>query len=123
VARSRLRPHNLGAMDPRRRDLTVAQIERLKQQRMRLERDWSHIPRLAYAAILVAPAYFFWGVGAALATLLFVPCLLGTAAYLVGVRLFENKQTTQDLERAVAAHDAASSPTTEHPALEAHPSA
>lgn len=93
-------------MDPRRRELVVAQIERLKQHRARLEKDWSRIPRLAYSGLLVVPAYFVGGVGAALATLLFVPCLVGTAAYLVGVRLFENKQTTRDLELQVAEHDA-----------------
>jgi DMSO/TMAO reductase YedYZ heme-binding membrane subunit len=93
-------------MDPRRRELTVAQIERLKQQRARLQRDWSLIPRLGYAAVLVVPAYLVWGLDAAMAAILFVPCLLGTAAYLVGVRLFENKQTLQELEHAVAMHDA-----------------
>jgi cell division protein FtsL len=94
-------------MDPRRRDLAVAQIERLKQQRARLERDWSRIPRLGYSAALVVPAYFVGGTGPALATLLFVPCLLGTAAYLIGVRLFENKQLVEELEHAVAEHDIA----------------
>jgi hypothetical protein len=100
-------------MDPRRRDLTVAHIERLRRQRARLERDWTRIPRLSLAAVLVVPAYLLSGVGAALATALFVPCLLGTAAYLIGVRLFENKQTIQDLERAVAEHDASTQPAEE----------
>jgi hypothetical protein len=94
-------------MDPRRRDLAVAHIERLKHQRARLQRDWSRIPRLGYSAALAVPAYFVGGLGPALATLLFVPCLLGTAAYLIGVRLVENKQLVEELERAVAEHDAA----------------
>ncbi len=93
-------------MDPRRRELTLAQIERLKAQRARLERDWARIPRLAWALLFVVPAYFLWGITGALSTVLFVPCLIGTAAYLVGVRRFENGQTIAELEQAVAKYDA-----------------
>lgn len=75
-----------------------AEIARLIEEDQSLDRDWRRIPYLLAFAVLAAPAYWIWGPLAAIGALLCTPCLLGTAAYLIGVRKREARDLRAELE-------------------------
>jgi hypothetical protein len=84
-----------------------AELARLADEAKALEREWRRIPFLFAFGVLAAPVLFIWGPLAALYTLLFTPCLVGTAAYLVGVRRRENRDLHEELKHERALLDAA----------------
>ncbi|MGE0790288.1 MAG: hypothetical protein AB7S26_31725 [Sandaracinaceae bacterium] len=88
-------------MSASRAELVALEIERLKGEAKILQRDWRRIPFLAAFIVLAAPAFFVWGPAAAMYTVLAVPCLIGTAAYLVGVRIRENRELLRELQDQV----------------------
>lgn len=81
-----------------KRALFEAEVVRLREEGRLLERDWRRIPFLFGFVLLAAPAYWIWGPLASLYALLFVPCLLLTAVYLVGVRRRENDRQIEDFQ-------------------------
>ena len=82
------------------------ELARLVEEGAALEREWRRIPYLFAVGALAVPVYFVWGPLVALAVLLATPCLVGTAAYLVGVRRRENRELHAELERERAQLDA-----------------
>jgi hypothetical protein len=82
-----------------RRELIEREIERLHGEAKVLERDWRRVPWLALSVLSALPAYLIWGQTVALYALFCAPCLVGTAAYLVGVRRTENRQNLRELEQ------------------------
>lgn len=76
-----------------------AELTRLDEEGKALAREWRRIPWLFAFVVLAAPAYWIWGPLAALYAVLFTPCLVGTAAYLVGVRRRENRELRAELQR------------------------
>lgn len=79
------------------------EIERLKGEAEVLERDWRRIPYLAGFIVLAGPAHLIWGPIAAMYAVLCVPCLIGTAYYLIGVRKRENRDLLVELEEQLEA--------------------
>lgn len=79
-----------------------AEVMRLAAQQEKLERDWRRIPFLAAFGLTAIPAYHIWGGWAALYALLFTPCLMISATYLIGVRRSETRQLRMELERSLA---------------------
>ncbi len=75
------------------------EVERLKGEAKVLERDWRRVPWLFAFVLSAVPAYLIWGQTAAVYAILCTPCLVGTAAYLLGVRRSENEQSLRELER------------------------
>jgi O-antigen/teichoic acid export membrane protein len=86
-----------------RRELKRDELERLRKEALVLDRDWRRVPYLIGALVLAVPVWWIWGPLAALYAFLAVPCLVGTAAYLIGVRRAENRQLMEELERELAA--------------------
>lgn len=85
-------------MGATRAELIEAEIERLKGEAKILERDWRRIPFLAGFFALALPVHWIWGPTASFYTVLCVPCLVVTAAYLIGVRKRENRDLLAELE-------------------------
>ena len=85
-------------MGATRAELIEAEIERLKGEAKTLERDWRRIPFLAAFFLLALPVNWIWGPTASFYAVLCVPCLVATAAYLIGVRKRENRDLLVELE-------------------------
>ena len=73
-------------MGATKKELIVIEIARLKDQAVGLERDWKRIPFLFVSIVVVAPVHWIYGPTASCFTLFFVPSLVLTAVYLIGVR-------------------------------------
>ena len=80
-----------------------AEIRRLDELHDELDQLWAKVPRYAYLALLAPVIWYFQGFGWALVELLVTASLVGTQAYLIGVRKSENRwnrqQLVQDLDR------------------------
>ncbi len=85
-------------MGATRAELIAAEIDRLKDEAKILERDWRRIPFLFAFILFAGPAHWIWGPTAAFYAILCVPCLVITAAYLIGVRRRENTELLGELE-------------------------
>jgi cell division protein FtsL len=92
----------MSEVSEKRRGLIEREVERLKGEQDILDRDWRRIPFLGGIVVLALPAYLIWGPIAAIYAVLFAPCLVITALYLVGVRRAENRQSIAELERQLA---------------------
>lgn len=75
------------------------ELARLAEEGGALEREWRRIPYLFGLGLFAVPVYWIGGPLAALGVVLATPCLVGTAAYLVGVRRRENRELHAELER------------------------
>jgi hypothetical protein len=83
--------------------LYEAELARLDDLHAHLEQLWTQVPRYGYLALLAPVTWWFFGFGWALTHVLVTGALVGTQAYLIGVRKNENRWTrasvAQDLER------------------------
>ncbi|MCA9610298.1 MAG: hypothetical protein KC619_32105 [Myxococcales bacterium] len=86
-------------MSSSREALMDAELARLAEEGKALDREWRRVPLLFAFVVTAAPAYWIWGPLAALYAVLFTPALVGTAAYLVGVRRRENRELHAELKR------------------------
>lgn len=84
-----------------RRELMEAEVLRLESEQVKLERDFRRVPFLLVFGLAAIPAYFLWGGLAALYGVLFTPCLVITAFYLVGVRRAENRQNLIEMRQSL----------------------
>jgi hypothetical protein len=79
------------------------EIARLDALDADLDRLWTKVPRYGFLGLLAPLAWYIYGFGWAVATLLVTGALVGTQAYLIGVRKSENRwnraQLVQDLQR------------------------
>lgn len=78
------------------------EVKRLASEQEKLDRDWRRIPFLLSFVVTSIPAYLLWGGWAALYAILFTPCLVIAATYLVGVRRAETRAAMAELQRALA---------------------
>lgn len=84
---------------PSRRELLEQEVQRLHAEAAVLEREWRRAPWLFATIAAAIPVHFLWGPAAAVYSILFAPCLVVTALYLVGVRRAENRANSAELER------------------------
>jgi hypothetical protein len=79
------------------------ELARLDELYKHLDTLWEHVPRYAFVAVLAPFVWYFAGFGWAVAELLVTAALVGTQAYLIGVRKNENRwnynSVLQDLQR------------------------
>lgn len=68
-----------------------AEIRRLDQLHDELDQLWTKVPRYGYLALLAPVVWYFHGLGWAIVELLVTGSLVGTQAYLIGVRKSENR--------------------------------
>ena len=80
-----------------------AELRRLDALHGELDELWSRVPRYGWIALLAPVVWYFKGWGWALVELLVTAALVGTQAYLIGVRKSENRwmhaSVQQDLAR------------------------
>ena len=76
-----------------------AEIRRLDELHAELDQLWAKVPRYGYLALLAPVVWYFHGFGWAIAELLVTAALLGTQAYLIGVRKSENRWNREQLVR------------------------
>jgi hypothetical protein len=74
-----------------REALLVAEVERLKKELAILQRQWDRKHLLGLFGLFAIPAYFV-GPAYAVIVVLCTPALIGTQAYLLGVRISECKE-------------------------------
>jgi hypothetical protein len=83
--------------------LYEAEIARLDELYAHLEQLWTQVPRYGYVALLAPLVWWYAGLGWAITHVLVTGALVGTQAYLIGVRKNENRWTrasvADDLER------------------------
>lgn len=79
-----------------------AELARLDDLHHHLEQLWTQVPRYAFVALGAPFAWYFAGFGWAVTTLLVTAALVGTQAYLIGVRKNENRFNRQLVERDLA---------------------
>ncbi len=77
----------------------MQEVERLHEEAKTLEREMQRVPWLFAFIVIAIPAHLIWGPTAAFYAVLFAPCLVGTAFYLVGVRRAENRANVEEIER------------------------
>ena len=79
------------------------ELARLDQLYAHLELLWTQVPRYGYLALAAPFVWYFVSFGWAFTTLLVTGALVGTQAYLIGVRKNENRfnrdLVARDLER------------------------
>jgi hypothetical protein len=80
-----------------------AEIDRLEREIAHYERQWTKVPRFAWAAALCPVAGLLAGWGAALVALLVTGALIGVRAYLIAVRRSENEWTRDRLQAEIGA--------------------
>jgi hypothetical protein len=89
-------------MDPRIRKYED-EIARLDQLYVDLDRLWARVPQLAFFAIFAPFIWYFVSGGWAVVQLMVTAALVGTQAYLIGVRKSENRwnreSVREDLEK------------------------
>ena len=98
-------------MDPQQRiQKYEAELRRLDALHDELDQLWSRVPRYALLGLLAPVVWYFQGWGWALVEVLVTAALVGTQAYLIGVRKSENRWThasvQEDLARLRAETDA-----------------
>lgn len=80
-----------------------AELARLDELHAHLEHLWTKVPYYAVLGLAAPPVWYFAGLGWAISTLLVTAALVGTQAYLIGVRKNENRANhalvESDLER------------------------
>ncbi|MET0343672.1 MAG: hypothetical protein ABW252_21850 [Polyangiales bacterium] len=79
-----------------------AELQRLDELHDELDVLWTKMPRYAWLAAFAPVVWYFKGWGWAVVELLVTAALVGTQAYLIGVRRSENRWTHQSV-----AHDLA----------------
>jgi hypothetical protein len=67
------------------------ELARLDQLYLHLEHLWTQVPRYGLLALAAPFVWYFAGFGWAFTTLLVTAALVGTQAYLIGVRKNENR--------------------------------
>jgi hypothetical protein len=67
------------------------ELARLDELYLHLEQLWTQVPRYSVLAAAVPFVWYFVGFGWAFTTLLVTAALVGTQAYLIGVRKNENR--------------------------------
>lgn len=67
------------------------ELARLDQLYDHLEQLWTQVPRYAFLALAAPFVWYFVSFGWAFTTLLVTGALVGTQAYLIGVRKTENR--------------------------------
>lgn len=67
------------------------ELARLDQLHAHLEQLWTQVPRYGLLALAVPIIWYFAGFGWAFTALLVTGALVGTQAYLIGVRKNENR--------------------------------
>lgn len=77
------------------------EVERLRGMVSALDKEYRRIPYLAAFIVAVPIVHAMWGPVYAFYALACVPCLIGTAYYLVGVRRYEAKSEIRDLEAQI----------------------
>jgi hypothetical protein len=82
--------------------LLEAEVVRLRSEIVLLERQWSRKHLLAFFGLLAIPAYLIFGGLVAAVVLLCTPALVGTQAYLLGVRRLECRQLIHETEQELA---------------------
>ena len=101
-------------MDEERIAKYEAEIRRLDELHDELDQLWAKVPRYGYLALLAPVIWYFAGFGWALVELLVTAALVGTQAYLIGIRKSENRwnrqQLVQDLARLHAERAASAAP-------------
>lgn len=75
------------------------ELARLDELHRHLEQLWTQVPRYAIVAVATPFVWYFAGFGWAVATLLVTGALVGTQAYLIGIRKNENRFNRQMIER------------------------
>lgn len=89
-----------------------AEIRRLDELYAELDDLWSKVPRYGYLALLAPVVWYFKGWGWGIVELMVTGALIGTQAYLIGVRKSENRWTramlVDDLARLHAESEAGS---------------
>ncbi len=68
-----------------------AELARLDQLHAHLEQLWTQVPRYGLLAVAAPFVWYFVSFGWAFTTLLVTAALVGTQAYLIGVRKNENR--------------------------------
>jgi len=81
--------------DQERMQKYEAELARLDQLHDHLDHLWTQVPRYAWFAIFAPVVWYVWGFGWAVAELLVTASLVGTQAYLIGVRKNENRANYQ----------------------------
>ena len=79
-----------------------AEIRRLDELHTELDQLWTKVPRYGYLALLAPVIWYFHGFGWAFVELLVTASLIGTQAYLIGVRKSENRWNRERLVEDVA---------------------
>jgi hypothetical protein len=88
-----------------------AEIDRLDAEHAGLAKLWIQVPWFALTALLAPVAGLVWGWGAAVVELLVSGALVGTRAYLVAVRMTENRWIRDKLLADMQAQDEQLAPT------------
>ena len=78
------------------------EIARLDELFLHLEGLWKYVPRYALLGLLAPVAWYFAGFGWALTELLVTGALVGTQAYLIGMRKNENRWNRELIARDLA---------------------
>ena len=82
------------------------EIARLDALYVELDALWSRVPQLGAAAVLAPVVWYFSNLGWAIVELLVTAVLVGSQAYLIGLRKSENRwnreQVAGDLDRLKA---------------------
>jgi hypothetical protein len=78
-------------IDEARIEKYESEIRRLDQLHDDLDQLWTKVPRYGYLALLAPIVWYFAGFGWAFVELLVTGSLIGTQAYLIGVRKSENR--------------------------------
>lgn len=76
----------------RKYEVEIARLDELYEH---LEGLWKYVPRYAWVAVLSPIVWWFAGFGWAFTHLLVTGALVGTQAYLIGVRKNENRWNRQ----------------------------
>lgn len=78
------------------------EIARLDELHRELDDLWEKVPRYGYLALLAPIVWYFSGFGWAFVELLVTGALVGTQAYLIGVRKSENRWNRERLVEDLA---------------------
>ena len=79
-----------------------AELRRLDDLHAELDVLWTKMPRYGWLALIAPVVWYFKGWGWAVVELLVTASLVGTQAYLIGVRRSENRWTHQSVSNDLA---------------------
>jgi len=82
--------------------LYETEITRLDELFLHLEGLWKYVPRYAWLGLLAPVVWYFAGFGWAFTELLVSAALVGTQAYLIGMRKNENRWNRELIVRDLA---------------------